>query len=64
MIWSAYAGLAGTVVASLVLLAWIVGVPQEALVRIAVQGSAAFMAVGMLVHLTAIAVRRRGSRSH
>jgi hypothetical protein len=60
MIWSAYAGLAGTVVASLVLLAWIVGVPQEALVRIAVQGSAAFMALGMLVHLTAIAVRRRG----
>ena len=60
MIWSAYAALAGTVVASLVLLAWIVGVPQEALVRIAFQGTAAFTALGMLVHLTAIAMRRRG----
>lgn len=59
MIWSAYAALAGAIVASMVLLAWIVGVPQESLMRIAVQGSAFFMALGMLVHLFAIAVRRR-----
>jgi hypothetical protein len=59
MIWSAYAGLAGTIVVSLVFLAWIVGVPEQAMIRIAVQGTAFFMAIGMIVHLCAIAIRRR-----
>ncbi len=60
MIWSAYAGLAGAIVLSMVFLAWIVGVPQEALVRIAVQGTAFFMGFGMFIHLCALALRRRG----
>jgi hypothetical protein len=59
MIWWAYAGLTGTIVLSLVLVAWIVGVPANGLMQLAIATTTLMLVTGMLVSLAVVAVRRR-----
>lgn len=63
MIWWAYAGLSGAIVSSLVFVAWIVGVPANALVQLAVASSSVMLIGAMVASLTAAAFRRRPRHS-
>jgi hypothetical protein len=63
MIWWAYAGLSGAIVLSLVFIAWIVGVPANALMQLAVATASVMLIGAMVVSLTAAAFRRRPRHS-
>ncbi len=58
MIWWAYAGLSGAIVSSFVFVAWIVGVPANALVQLAVATASVMLTGAMLASLAAIMFRR------
>lgn len=62
MIWLGYAGLSGAIVFSMGLLAWIVGLPTESVLRLLTLSGAFLLALGLGVHLCAIALRRRPKR--
>ena len=57
MIWWAYAGLSGAVVASIVLVAFLIGVPQNALVQIATTAASVMLGGAMLANIAAILMR-------
>jgi hypothetical protein len=63
MIWWGYAGLSGAIVVSLALIAVIVGVSVEGILALAANAGAGLLALGLLVHLGALAVRNL-RRSH
>ena len=57
MIWWAYAGLSGAVVGSVVLMAWIIGVPQHALMQIATTTASVMLGGAILANIAAIMFR-------
>ncbi len=57
MILWAYAGLSGAVVGSIVLMAWIIGVPQNALVQIATTSASVMLGAAMLANIAVIMFR-------
>lgn len=59
MVWLAYAGFTGAVVFSILLLAWTIGVPSEAMVQLAVTTTAVMLGCGMVMNLCIVALRRR-----
>jgi hypothetical protein len=62
MIWRAYAGLSGSIVFAIVLVAWIVGVPVEGIAKLAFNSALALLGFGVLVNVCAVALRRRRHR--
>jgi uncharacterized membrane protein YeaQ/YmgE (transglycosylase-associated protein family) len=63
MIWWAYAGLSGAIVSSFVFLAWIVGVPANALAQLAIATASVMLIGAMIASLAAAAFRRRPPHS-
>ena len=64
MIWWAYAGLSGAVVGSVVLMALIIGVPQNALMQIATTTASVMLGGAIVVNIAAMMLRgpRRARR--
>jgi len=57
MVWWAYAGLSGAVVGSVVLMAFIIGVPQSALVQIATATASVMLGGAMLANIALVMLR-------
>ena len=58
MIWWAYAGFSGSIVMSLVMVAWTIGVPSNAIMQLAVATSSMLLGGAMLANLCTIVLRR------
>ena len=64
MIWWAYAGFSGAVVCSIVLMALIIGVPQNALMQIATAAASIMLGAAIFAHIAVIMLRRPKRTPH